>query len=125
MQLAWSMSLGGASGSNIAASGVVQADAVLTASSTLDPGTNHDLALQMDDVDRVVAVALTASRYDGSVSVKGGNANDPVLALSGPILAFGAAARRLAASLGTLTVTVAAAPATPATVSILVATRLT
>jgi hypothetical protein len=123
--LAWSISVGDSTGTGTAASGTLIAEALLTASGTVDAGASRDLTLQIGDVTRVGLLIVTASRYDGSVSVKGAGAQDPTLALTGPIMAFGDAAERLASSLETVTISAAAAPATPATVSFLLATRLT
>jgi len=122
--LAWSISVGSASGVGVTGNGSFNADAVIAASAEVDPATHKALAMQIDDVTKVELLIVTCSRYDGSVSIQGGAGGDPVLALTGPIFAFGAVAQRLAASLGTVTVTVAAAPATPATVSFLIATGL-
>lgn len=123
--ISWSISAGDASGAGVAASGIVEAEAVTTAAARVDAGASQDLALQIDDVARVALIVVTCSRYDGSVSVKGGDAADPALSLTGPVVAFGDAAQRLAASLGTVTIAAAAAPATAATVSFFLATTLT
>lgn len=123
--IAWSLSAGDAAGSGVTGSGTIAADAVTTASASVDAGASQALALQLDDVSRVALLVVTCNRYDGSVTVQGGDAADPTLALTGPVLAFGDAAQRLAASLGTVTIAAAAAPATPATVSFFVATTLT
>jgi hypothetical protein len=123
--LAWSISVGAGSGPGLTGSGMLDAGAVTTASAEVDAGTNQDLALQIDDVARVAMLAVTCNRYDGSVTIKGGDAADPSLVLTGPIFAFGAVAQRLAASLGTVKVTAAAAPATPASVTFLIGTSLT
>jgi len=123
--IAWSISAGDASGAGVTGSGIIEADAVTTASASVDAGASQPLALQLDDVSRVELLVVTCNRYDGSVTVRGGDAGDPTLALTGPVLAFGDAAQRLAASLGTLTIAAAAVPATPATVTFFVATTLT
>jgi hypothetical protein len=123
--IAWSISVGDASSAGVTGSGVLQAGAVTTASATVEAGANQSLALQLDDVTRVELLVVTCNRYDGSVSVRGGNAGDPTLALTGPVMAFGDAAERLAASLGTVTIAAAAAPPAPATVTFFIATTLT
>lgn len=123
--IAWSIGAGAALGAGIKASGTVIADGVMSAAATVDAGSSRDLALQIDDVARVVLLIVTCTRYDGSISFKGGDAADVVLELTGPIMAFGAAASRLAASLGTVTIEAAADPATAATVSFFLATSLT
>jgi hypothetical protein len=123
--IAWSISVGDASSAGVTGSGVLEAGAVTTASATIDAGANQTLNLQLADVTRVELLVVTCNRYDGSVTVQGGNAGDPALALTGPIVAFGAAAGRLASSLGTVIVTAAAAPPASATVTFLIATTLT
>jgi hypothetical protein len=123
--IAWSISAGDATGAGVTANGSIAADAVTTAATTLDAGTNKALALQIDDVTKVAMFTVTCTRYDGSISLKGGDAADPTLALTGPLVAFGAAAHRLVASLGTVTITAASNPTTAATVSFFIATRLT
>jgi hypothetical protein len=123
--IAWSISAGGVSGAGVTASGTLEVGAVTTASASVDAGANQALTLQLDDVSRVDLLVVTCNRYDGSVTVKGGDAGDPTLALTGPVLAFGDAAQRLAASLGTVTIAADAAPPAPATVTFFIATTLT
>ena len=119
------LSGGDASGAGLSASGTVPSDALTIVSATVDAGASQVLTLQIGDVTRVVLLMVTCSRYDRSVTVNGGGATDPTLALDGPIMAFGDAAERLASSLETVTIAAAAAPATPASVSFLLGTRLT
>lgn len=122
--IAWSISAGDASGAGVTGSGILEAGAVTTASASVDAGANQVLALQLDDVSRVALLVVTCNRYDGSVTVRGGDAADPTLALTGPVLAFGNAAQRLVASLDTVTIAAAAAPAVPATVTFFIGTTL-
>lgn len=123
--IAWSFSVGDAAGAGVTSNGVAKADAVTTAFAHVDAGASRELALQIADVSRVALLVATCNRYDGSVSLKGGKAGDPTLNLTGPIMAFGEAASRLAASLGTITIAAAADPDRPASVSFFVATTLT
>jgi hypothetical protein len=122
--LAWSISVGDAFGAGLTGSGSLEVGAVTSASASVDPGANQALALQFDDVTRVQLLVVTCNRYDGSVTVRGGDAADPTLALTGPIVAFGAIAQRLAASLGTVTIAAAPAPAAPAIVAFFIGTTL-
>jgi hypothetical protein len=122
--IAWSISVGDALGAGLTGSGSLEVGAVTTASGSVDAGANQALALQFDDVARVALLVVTCNRYDGSVTVRGGDAGDPTLALTGPIVAFGAIAQRLAASLGTVTIGAAAVPAEPATVTFFIGTTL-
>lgn len=121
--IAWSFSAGDSAGAGLSASGTLDAGAVTTAAATVEADDSVDLALQLDDIARVALLVVTCSRYDGSVSLAGGGS--PALAMTGPIVAFGAAAQRIAASLQTVTLAAAAAPAQPATVNFFIATRLT
>jgi hypothetical protein len=124
--IAWSFNAGSGTGSGISGSGTFTADAVTTASASVDAGSSKTLDLQIADMTKVIALAITADRYDGSVSVKGAGASDATIALHGPLLAFGtAAAGRIASSLATLAVSAANAPAQPAAIRILLATSLT
>jgi hypothetical protein len=122
--IAWSVGAGDAAGSGLRANGSFAADAVITARATVDAGASRALELQIDDVARVLLLMVSCNRYDGSVTITGGATDDPTLALTGPIVAFGAAAERLAASLGTVTVEAAADPDSPATVTFFLATSL-
>jgi hypothetical protein len=122
--IAWSISVGDALGAGVTGSGSLEVGAVTTASASVDAGGNQVLALQLDDVSRVELLVVTCNRYDGSVTVRGGDAADPTLALTGPIVAFGDIAQRLAASLGTVTIAAAAAPAAPAIVTFFIGTTL-
>lgn len=122
--IAWNLSAGDGSGAGLSFSGTVAAEAVLTGSGEVAAGASKDLALQIDDVSRVALLVVSCTRYDGSVSIKGGGASDTAIALDGPVMVFGAAAERLAASLETMTIAAAAAPPEPATVSFLIGTRL-
>lgn len=121
--LAWSFSAGGQS-AGVSLSGTLESDALTRATARAEAGTPAVLALQIADVADIRLLAVTANRYDGSISVAGADAGDPTIALTGPIVAFGAAVARHAANLGTLTVTVAGG-ADPADVEILIARDLT
>lgn len=122
--IAWSVSAGANQAGGLRASGSFAADAVVSAEATVDADSSRALELQIEDVARVLLLMVTCSRYDGSVTLTGGATDDPALVLTGPIVAFGAAAERLAASLGTVTVEVAADPDSPATVTFFLATSL-
>lgn len=125
LTIAWSISAGAAAAAGTRAGGTISADGITTASATVDAGTDRALTLQLADVGRVALLIVTCDRYDGTVTLQGADAADPVLALTGPIMAFGDAAQRLTASLATVTIAAAAAPDAPATVGFFIATMLT
>lgn len=122
--IAWNIAAGAADGAGIRASGTLADSAVLTAAVDVEPDATAVVTLQIDDMARVQLLVVTCSRYDGSVSLTGADPADPTLTLTGPIMAFGAVAARLAASLQTATVSAAAAPPSTARVEILIATAV-
>ena len=123
--ITWNVSAGDGSGLGLAVSGLVKADAILTGSGEVAPGASAPLALQIENVTRVALLIVTCNRYDGSVSIKGAATADAAMVLDGPVVAFGAAAARIASSLETMTITAIASPDKPAIVNFLVGTRLT
>jgi hypothetical protein len=123
--ITWNVSAGDGSGLGLAVSGLIKADAMLTGSGEVAAGASATLALQIENVTRVALLIVTCNRYDGSVSIKGAATADAAMALDGPVVAFGAAAARIASSLETMTITAKASPDKPAIVNFLVGTRLT
>ncbi len=102
--LAWSLTAG-APGGSMDGSGSLEVEALTTASVTVAKASSADLAFQLSDVAKVSFFALTSSSYEGDVKVKGPDQNDAEVALTGPLILFGAAVTLLSASLATLKVT--------------------
>jgi len=101
--ITWSLTAGGASGSNIQASGVSKGDGIVSVSVELDAGSAaRALTLQVDDVDKVAFLAISCDLVDGKVTVQADGAS--ATALTGPMLLFGAAVKLFAGDLTTLTV---------------------
>ncbi len=121
--VAWNFSAGGQS-AGVNGSGQFQADSVTRASAHVEAGTPVELDLQLADVSGVMLLSVTANRYDGTVSVQGTGAGSPSIALTGPVVAFGAAVARISDDLTTLTCTVADGE-DPADLEILIARDLT
>lgn len=96
--------MGGAGGAALNASGALGAEAVMTARRRLEPamGEAETLTLQIDDVGKLVFLAIDASLRDGSVQVGAEAAS--MTALSGPLLLFGAGVSLFADDLSTLSV---------------------
>lgn len=116
--IAWSLTAGGASSSGIGAAGTTTCDATVSVSVDLDAGgAERALTLQVDDVEKVVFLAISCDRLDGSVTVKATAAE--ASALTGPIVLFGAAVGLFASDLTTLTVHNTSSE-TAATLSVLV-----
>lgn len=101
--ISWSLTAGGTAGSRIQTSGVLEGEGIVSVSVELDAGsTARDLTLQVDDVARVALLAISCNLIDGTVTVQ---ADGPsAIALTGPMLLFGAAVGLFAGDLTTLTV---------------------
>lgn len=121
--VAWNLSAGGGS-AGISGTGQFSCDALTRATASAEDGTPVAMDLQLSDVSNIQLMAITASRYDGTVSVQSEGADAPSLAMTGPIVAFGSSVAQLTPNLNTLTVTVGAG-ADPAEVEILIARDLT
>ena len=101
--ISWSLTAGGTSGSIIQTKGASAGDAIISVTVELDAGSaERDLALQVDNVDKVGFLAISSDLQDGSVTVKADGAN--ATELSGPILLFGEGVKLFAGDLTTLTV---------------------
>lgn len=101
--IAWSLTAGGTSGSAVQARGASVGDGIVSVSVELEAASSaRDLLLQVDQVEKVAFLAISATLFDGSVTVKADGAN--ATALSGPILLFGDAVKLFAGDLTTLTV---------------------
>jgi hypothetical protein len=101
--IAWSFNAGTPSGS-IDNSGSFSSDAVVAASVTLDAAGTKALDLQMADLTKVKFVAVKSSLYNGKVTIKASGTGATEIALTGPVVLFGAAVALLGPSLDTLTV---------------------
>jgi hypothetical protein len=119
--IAWSVNAGSPGGS-IAASGVLTTEAVTTAAITIDPAGHHDLALQLDAIDKLTFLAVKSSIYQEKVRVKAGAAGKEIKLL-GPLFLYGGAIALLGPSLATLTVANDDA-ANPANIEILIGQKL-
>lgn len=101
--ISWSLTAGGGAGAGINTAGTTPAEATISVTVPLPAGSAaRDLALQVDDVDKVSFLALSSDRLDGSVTVKATAAD--AAALTGPMLLFGSAVKLFASDLTTLTV---------------------
>ncbi|UVO55706.1 hypothetical protein [Sphingomonas sp. SUN039] len=100
--LTWSFSAGSPSGA-LNTSGSTEVDALVSASVTLDAAmaNTKDLALQIDDVAKVRFLSISSSDSGGKVEVKGSGA---AIALTGPLVLYGAAVPLFATDLSTIKV---------------------
>ena len=98
----WSFGGNSAAGVGIADGSTIEVDAITTAEVQLVKAmaADRDLALQIDDVDKLAFFVLTSSLTDGSVEVKADTATRTKL--TGPIILFGAAIKLFAGDLSTL-----------------------
>lgn len=103
IKLTWSLNIG-SSDAAIADAGGLSVDALTKASVTVDAGADSALDLEHADLANLLLLAVRASRYDGTVSVKGPADSDPEIALTGPLVLHGAAVGLLGGGLATLTV---------------------
>ncbi|MEM8796311.1 MAG: hypothetical protein AAGE61_12150 [Pseudomonadota bacterium] len=116
--ISWSLNAGGTSGNAIQAAGTTSGEAIVSVSVDLDAGSaERALTLQVDDVSKVTFLAISSTLLDGKVTVKADGAN--AIALTGPILLFGAGVQLFASDLTTLTVHNTSAT-DPAALSVLV-----
>jgi hypothetical protein len=120
--IAWSLTISGTAGSAIQSAGQTTGDGIVSVSVDLEAGSDERaLDLQVDDIDRVSFLAVSSSLTDGKVTVK---ADGPAeIALTGPMLLIGPAAKLFAGDLSTLTVHNTSA-ADPATVKVLIGLTL-
>ena len=97
--LSWSFTAGTSGGYGVNVGGVVEVEAVFSASVVLDANMAQakDVALQIDDVDKLDLLVITSSLNDGSVEVK--SDTDAVTKVTGPIVLFGNAAKLFAGDL--------------------------
>jgi hypothetical protein len=103
-KLAWSINAG-LPGGSLAASGTLDCDAVTTASLSVDAGGVKTLDLQLDDVTKVVFLAINSSFFGGKVKVKASGTGATEITLAGPVFLYGAGVALLGPSLDTLKVT--------------------
>lgn len=103
-KLTWSINAG-LPGGSLAASGSLDCDAVTTASLSVDAGGAKTLVLQLDDITKVVFLAINSSFYGGEVSVKVSGSGATEITLAGPVFLYGEGVPLLGPSLDTLTVT--------------------
>ena len=102
--MTWSFTAGSSSGIGLDDAGSMDLEATTAANIQLDAAMNNatGLALQLADVNKVSFLAITASRYDGSVKVKADGAGDTDL--DGPLILFGEGVKLFAGDLSTLSV---------------------
>ncbi|CAN5379525.1 hypothetical protein BH10PSE14_BH10PSE14_42350 [soil metagenome] len=95
----WSYSGGSPSGAGVNIDGSVDADAIVAAGVQLakNMAADRDLALQIDDVDKLAFLVLASSLYDGSVEVKADTATRTKL--TGPLILYGPAVKLFAGDL--------------------------
>ncbi len=98
----WSYSGGSPSGAGVNIGGSLDADAVVTADVQLakNMAADRDLALQIDNVDKLAFLVLASSLYDGSVEVKADTATRTKL--TGPLILYGPAVKLFAGDLDKL-----------------------
>src|SRR3569832_1359759 len=101
--LVWAVNAASESG-GVSSGGSVNVTSVTSASVTVDVNASVDLDLQLADVGKLSFIAISASRYDGEVSVTPSGAATP-LVLDGPLVLFGKAIALLGGTLATLKVT--------------------
>jgi len=102
--ISWSFTAGASSGAGLSSNGTLEAEAVTAAVVSLEANMSDaaDLAMQLEDVDRIAFLAVSASLTDGSVEIQADGANPTPL--TGPLLLYGAAVRLFAGDLSTLKV---------------------
>lgn len=101
-KISWSLTAGSSSAPGISATGAAASDATFSTSVKLSKKSNaRVLALQVNDMDKVVVLAISCDLLDGKVTVKATGEATP---LTGPLLLFGEAAKLFAKDLKTLTV---------------------
>ena len=101
--ISWALNISGTAGSPIQSTGQSSGEGIVSISVDLDASSaERTLDVQVDDMDRVAFLALSSSLTDGKVTVQA-DGPDPI-ALTGPILLVGAAAKLFAGDLSTLKV---------------------
>lgn len=100
--LAWSFSAG-ATGGALNLSGQTDVDAVISAEVALDAAmaSQTPLTLQIEDVDKVLFLAISSSLQDGSVEIA---VAADAIPMTGPLILFGKAVALFASDLTTLNV---------------------
>ena len=101
-KFSWSFSGGAPSGAGVNNSGSAEIDAITSAAVTLVKAmpADRDLALQIDDVEKLAFFIMTSSLNDGSVDVKADGATRTKL--TGPLILYGEAIALCAGDLQTL-----------------------
>jgi hypothetical protein len=101
-KFSWSFSGGSPAGAGVNNGGSLEVDAITSAGVTLAKamGADRDLALQIDDVDKLAFFIMTSSLNDGSVDVKADSATRTKL--SGPLILYGEAIKLFAGDLQTI-----------------------
>jgi hypothetical protein len=101
--ITWSVNAAASSGAGGKASGKTSVDAVVAANATLEPAmaAAQDLALQIDDTDKVLFFSVTSTLNDGKVKIK---ADADEIEVTGPLVLHGDAVGLFAGDLGTLSV---------------------
>lgn len=97
--LSWSFNAGTAGGHGVNVGGSLSVDAVFSASIVLDKNmaATKDVALQIDDVDKLNLIVIASSLNDGKVEVKTDLA--AITKITGPVVLFGNAAKLFAGDL--------------------------
>jgi len=97
--LSWSFNAGTTGGHGVNAGGALAVDAVFSASLVLDANMAQmkDVALQIDDVDKLNLLVIASSLNDCKVEVKADS--NTVTSITGPIVLFGNAAKLFAGDL--------------------------
>jgi hypothetical protein len=95
----WSYSGGSPVGAGVNIAGKLEADAIVSAGVQLpkNMAADRELALQIDDVDKLAFLVVASSLYDGSVDVKADTVTRTKL--TGPLILHGAAVKLFAANL--------------------------
>jgi hypothetical protein len=121
--ISWSFTAGASSGAGLSSNGTLESEAVTSAVVALDANMSDpaDLTMQLEDVDRIAFLAVSASIADGSIEIRADGA-DPT-PLTGPLLLYGAAVRLFAGDLSTLKVQNKHAT-DPAKLSVLIGSKL-
>ncbi|MBL8651917.1 MAG: hypothetical protein JNL35_16130 [Sphingopyxis sp.] len=101
-KFSWSFNGGSPAGAGVNNGGSLEVDAITSAGVTLAKamGADRDLALQIDDVDKLAFFIMTSSLNDGSVDVKTDGAARTKL--SGPLILYGEAIKLFAGDLQTI-----------------------
>jgi hypothetical protein len=101
-KFSWSFSGGSPSGAGVNNGGSLEIDAITSAGVTLvkNMPADRDLALQIDDVEKLAFFVMTSSLNDGSVDVKADSATRTKL--TGPLILYGEAIKLFAGDLQTI-----------------------